>query len=79
MPGPWHTHRLASHGVRGICTSTSHFCTLFFRVAASGSFQPEAIIRLMVDVLLTMNESLCLAEGEVFLRRLPPTQGMARR
>jgi hypothetical protein len=35
-------------------------------VTASGTFlPPEPHIRLMVDVLLTMNEAFCIAGGEV--------------
>jgi hypothetical protein len=53
---------LLQHGVRSICTSTSHFWTLpFLGSPLQGHFKPEPNIRLMVDVLLTMNEAFCNA------------------
>ena len=59
---------LLMHAVLCICTSTSHFWTLLIRVTALGTYLlPGPHIRLMVDVLLTMNEAFCVA-GVAFSR-----------
>jgi hypothetical protein len=57
-----------------ICTSTSHFWTLFSESPHQGNVALDPHIRLMVDVLLTTDEAFCSAEGGVSCSLLKPGQ-----
>ena len=63
----------ASRRASRICTSTSHFWTLFSESPLQDISALDPHIRLMVDVLLTMNEAFRVA-GVEFPVALPQTK-----
>jgi hypothetical protein len=72
---------LQLHTVHCICTSTSHFWTLFSESPHQGNSVSDPYIRLMVDVLLTMNEAFCIAGGGVscFFAKNKADRGLVRK